>query len=766
MQSIFLVTGIDSSRRTILLFNSYLYLPMKQIILLLFCFFKLSAGAQSGFTRNISIPVNDNGPLDLAWAGGINFPVFSEIDLNNDNTPDLFVFDRSNNRVLTFLNNGGPGTHCWQYAPQYADHFPEMNGWAFLYDYNCDNKPDLFCTNFLNNGISQYRNDSQGGNIIFTLVDSTIKYFYNGPLNTNVIASSYLVPNFVDIDGDGDMDILGQQFQCVGGFAYYKNMSMEDFGNCDSLNDYILVTNSWGDFTLRTGLSKNVVVGAWNVRCLHATNDNSFYEVARRDDTYADIYAIDIDGDGDKDALIGDSQADNSLMVLNGGNTTHATMTSQDTLFPSYNAPVKIHSFSVHSYVDADNDGKKDLIVSQREYEDKSGVYFYKNIGTNSVPNFNYVLNNFLQNEMIDVGESATPVLFDYDGDGLNDLVIGNKLMTTSDTTTVTGLTLYRNTGTLSSPAFEFITDDYAGLHSLHLTGQIFPAFGDIDGDNDIDMILGLDDGHLMYFMNDAGPGVPASFSNPVYPYMSIDVGQASTPQLVDLNKDGMLDLVIGGKNGLVKYFENIGSTVFPVFSSTATNDTLGGINVQTPATPDGYSVPFVFKQGGVTRMLVSSMKGDIYLYGNIDGNIAGNFSILDTVLTKIGGSRYGYNLSVSGGDLNNDTLVDILVGFYGGGVQVYYQDNLTSTASSADNLESMIRVLPNPVAETLIIKSTIPTGRISCTLYDLTGRVILSQPIRGGFTIMDVSGITQGTYLLRIISGKATFSKKVIIER
>ena len=78
---------------------------MKLLFTLLFCYFSLFVNAQSGFTLNTSIPVNQNGPLDLAWAGGINFPVFSEIDLNNDNTADLFVFDRSNNRILTFINN-------------------------------------------------------------------------------------------------------------------------------------------------------------------------------------------------------------------------------------------------------------------------------------------------------------------------------------------------------------------------------------------------------------------------------------------------------------------------------------------------------------------------------------------------------------------------------------------------------------------------------------------------------------------------------------
>ena len=72
------------------------------------------------------------------------------------------------------------------------------------------------------------------------------------------------MPNFDDVDGDGDMDILGQQFFCVGSFAYYKNLSMEQFGVCDSINKYALETYAWGRFALRSGLYSNVAVGTYN----------------------------------------------------------------------------------------------------------------------------------------------------------------------------------------------------------------------------------------------------------------------------------------------------------------------------------------------------------------------------------------------------------------------------------------------------------------------------------------------------------------------
>ena len=737
---------------------------MKNIAVILFFVFSVSASAQIHFTRNISIPFSDNGSLQHASAGGLNYPMFSEIDLNDDNVNDLFVFDRSNNRTLTFINNGNSGTNCWDYAPQYADFFPVMSGWAFLYDYNCDSQPDLFTTSYTNNGIAQYRNDSQGGNVVFTLVDSSIDFFYNHPLHTNIIASSLLTPNFNDIDGDGDMDIIGLQLTCVGGFAYYKNMSMEHYGTCDSLSDYFLITNSWGQFTLRPGAYRSVAVGNWNVNCFQSNQEFS-YELARRDDTYASIFTIDIDGDNDKDAIIGDSQANNSLLVVNGGNSTMATMVSQDTLFPSYDQPVRINSFATHSYVDADNDGVKDLIVTQREYENKKGVYYYRNTGTNSTPVFNFIIDNFLQGQMVDVGESATPVFFDYDSDGLLDIIIGNEFLTVSDTTYTTGLTLFRNTGSATVPEFEFITSDYAGINSLNLAGQIFPAFGDLDGDMDVDMIIGQDDGKINYFLNTAGAGMPAIFATPIYSYMNIDVGNAATPQLFDLNKDNKIDLVIGNKNGFLKYYENLGSAAIPFFSTTPTIDTLGDIRVN-PVSVDGYAVPFLFDQGGATKLVVSSMQGDIYFYENIDGNLSGSFTVTDTILSAIGGRRYGYNLSVSGGDINNDSLVDLLVGFYSGGLQIYLQDNTTSLNNSANYYEKNVQVFPNPVSGDLIVHFRSDPESINYILYDLSGQIISADKLKGRYSSIDVSKISPGNYFLYLVFKDAVMTKKIVIQQ
>lgn len=716
------------------------------------------SSAQYGFRKDTSIPVSNGvGSLQLPWAGGLNYTQFSSIDLNQDGLNDLFVMDRHNNRITTYLNNGTTGTNSWVYAPQYEGLFPEVNGWAILYDYNCDGKPDLLTTTFRNNGIMLYRNNSQAGNLSFSIIDTTIDAQSQFG-QFNIFASGFLVPEFNDIDSDGDMDIITQQFTCVGGYAFYRNRSMEDYGVCDSLDKYELVTNAWGKFAIRSGAFAQVAVGQFNINCQSESPIDQGYELARRDDTFANIFTIDIDNDGDKDAIVGDSQTDNSLLVINGGTAGNALMVSQDTLFPSYDNPVKLKSFTTHQYVDADNDGVKDLLISQSEYRNYNGIMFYKNTGSTALPQFDYIRSDFLQDQMIDVGEGAAPVFFDADADGLLDMIIGNRKITLNDSTEETGLTLYRNTGSLTQPEFTFVTDDYMTFRQYPYIGTLNPAFGDLDGDGDQDMILGLDDGRMVYWENCSSPGQPAVFCTALPYYMSIDVGNAASPHLIDLKRDGKLDLVVGNKNGVLKYYENFGSTTIPFFSTAPTVDTLGDIVLQSVNATDGFADPYFFEYNGSFRAAVACMKGDVYLYGNIDNNVGGTWTPLDTIVANTLGNRYGYNLTVAGGDINGDTMTDLVIGLFTGGVQIYLQEDSATGIAAVDEIQ--FQLFPNPANDQFVIRSE-RSGIYRVT--DITGKTVLTGNINGGYAIVSVQQLSAGMYFVNIDRSR---SVKLIISR
>src|SRR5437016_5889924 len=80
---------------------------MKKIVLL--CLFAplFATGQHNVWHFNPNITVTRYGDtLQMPWAGGLNFPLFSSIDLNQDGKADLFIYDRDNNRMMCLISNG------------------------------------------------------------------------------------------------------------------------------------------------------------------------------------------------------------------------------------------------------------------------------------------------------------------------------------------------------------------------------------------------------------------------------------------------------------------------------------------------------------------------------------------------------------------------------------------------------------------------------------------------------------------------------------
>ena len=734
--------------------------------------------SQTTFDRVTSIPVDEGGMLRNAWAGGINFPWISEIDLDGNGTPDIFLYDKYNNRILTFLNNGAPSaSQAWDYAPDYATKFPPINKWVFLYDYNCDGKADLFTLSnaFQCSGVMAYKNVSTPGNLQWLKVDTCMKEMFF-TITQNIFASPISIPHFVDYDNDGDMDILGYNTIPDGRIVYHKNYSMENFGNCDSLK-YKLETLCLGNFALKIG-------GTNVVQCFHCPcrmrrpgtqvigseypHGSRYYEepsydpseAARLDDTISGLTAIDLDGDGNKELLVGDIGSPNTLMIHNGG----ADMDAQDTLFPNYDTPALFNTFHYHTFIDVDNDQKKDLLVMPNDGENRKGIWLYKNSGTNSVPVFHLESINFLQGQMIDVGADACPVLFDYNSDSLLDLVISKSIYDSTNGTFQTGLYLYRNNGSSTNPSFIFETDDFAGLGAANLyVSPTYPAFGDLDDDGDQDMIIGNEDGTLHYYQNTAGPGNVAAFATPVANYSGIDIGKFATPQLFDLNKDGKLDLVIGGQRGFINYFRNRGTPASPLFDAIPQEDTLGCINLQVIGSTDGYTVPFFYDSLGVTRLVVSNETGNVFQYDQIDGNLGGCFHQSGVLFSPPESNRIKFNLTVGGGDLNGDGLTDLVLGQSTGGVEVRYQHN--PTAGIGETSATSLEIFPNPVQQALFIRRPANSSRgARLVIHDVCGRLVAGFSITDLWLTVDVSGWSSGVYVASVLTDRGAVQGKFIV--
>jgi hypothetical protein len=369
---------------------------------------------------------------------------------------------------------------------------------------------------------------------------------------------------------------------------------------------------------------------------------------------------------------------------------------------------------------------------------------------------------------MLDFGAGAYPVFFDIDRDGLTDLLIGNygyydtsyydqfMILHTEQTGKIAYL---RNTGTAAHPAFTFMDRDFGGVSGLGLKGLV-PAFGDLDGDNDADMLLGCEDGTIISYLNTANQGEPMNLVLSQLNFQGIDVGSFSTPQLFDLDHDDKADLIIGEKGGNLNYYRNTGTLQQPSF--TLETDSLGKINVTDYSVSlDGYSVPCFYRDAlERTHLLVGSEQGDIFYYTGIDGNLEGEFTKSDTLAGLIGLQEFeqdrGYRSAPALSDLNQDGHPELITGNFSGGLEYFAGSDFPPVSGFSENNLSVPCVTVFPVPSSGQINIIVPeTGSwriIGLKIISADGRVIFDDDYNNEIKItVDTTFMIKGLFIYQI---------------
>lgn len=713
----------NSSPHVFLSYSVFLSMNVFKWLLIFLPILPSSVNAQLTYTFQNDIEVVQNGiSIPQPFAGGFVAPQYSTIDLNFDGMDDLFVFDRASSKISTFLFQEGK----YVYAPQYESLFPTgLKNWVLLRDYNCDGKVDLFTSSLF--GMSLYENISIS-ELSWELKYQTINTEgSNG--QTNLQVSSLDLPAIIDVDNDGDLDILNFNFATGEGIEFHKNMSVENSNLCEL--DLVRVTKRYGDFEECT--CETYVFGT--DECL--TSGREEHSGGKT------ILSFNNSNQLVQDLIIGQEYCLLPGYLPNSGTTDQAKMTNVSFDFPDINNPLRMEYPAFYA-LDLYNNDSIELVASPnsyvadgtQNYEGLSFLYEQDNQGE-----YHLLTDNFLKEEMIDVGHKSAPVFVDIDFDGDEDLIIGN-----GKTEEGASLWLYENIGSATNPSFEKITDDYLnfkndGIESIKL--QVF----DIDANGFKDLVLYKVAGNEMI------TEVLLHTGNPITPYSKLNASLLALPDLSIW--DSPFYFGLGNQTGLIIGKQG-GSLEFYTTSGDLTNATWQLVSSEYLGIKEDFSKRNL-------RVLVADLNGDgmedmlsyndsgeaLVYYDFISKNDPESLKGKDISTDNLFNLSFGKLANPSVANVYGTLEPSLAFGLLQGGINLLKN---TQSTNGSNELPLKVIVYPNPIENYQTLIQANKKSRVR--VLDALGKQILKPiDLLGGEQKILQLELDEGVYFVEVVS-------------
>jgi hypothetical protein len=431
------------------------------------------------------------------------------------------------------------------------------------------------------------------------------------------------------------------------GLANQEGEIRLDQGQGDLVSNLTFTSNNWDQYQLLT------VVGKPDQQ----VDGNKSYQIQARtisaDANYQNLTALIGVSNNNVDTNVSGANTQQldptlPLVTIMGGNVTISETSGQTELQISLDKPAPQGGV----YVLFTLEGSKALL--NQDY----------NI-TNNTTYFNQITNSSDPLNGISVSRSS-PAFGDLDKDGDLDLIVGK-----SDGT----IKVFNNIGNSISPEFVELTETNNPFNSIGVGTNSTPVLADLDKDGDLDITIGTGGGEIQYYENISNStgvkfGIRSGGNNP---FDGIDVGDNSIPTLGDLDSDGDLDAIIGVKDGTIKYYQNTGTSSKPSFTvTTSTQDPFNLIDIGNNSSPNLADID----KDGDLDLFVGAADGKVYLYRNTGSSTQPSFTA-DTTGHPAQSWRVSNDSKPVIVDLDNDGNLDAVIGAGDGRLQ--YQKQLTA---------------------------------------------------------------------------------------
>jgi hypothetical protein len=573
-------------------------------------------GGQNRYLRHIApftVLDADGVPFEQPFLGGLNIPRPQLIDIDADGDNDLFIQEESGS-IMFFENRPGDTPQFRWQTDRYQD--LDVGEWYRFVDLDRDGDADLLAERPFSY-VRYYRNDGTPESARFVEAADSLKDTNGVPL----FSDRQNIPNATDIDCDGQIDLLIGRL--IGTVTRYEETGTDANG----VPRFQHITDSFEDIEIVAQLGSR-----------HGANTMALG---------------DVDNDGDEDLFWGDYFEAGILFLENTGTCRSPSLNGNPRPFP-IDDPLATSGYNAPTVGDVDGDGDEDLLVGVL-----GGAF---NPNTTTTDNLHYLeqlasggfearTSRFIS--MLDLGGETIPVVVDLDGDGDLDLLVGNKI---EQGDPLNGkLYRYINQGSAQAPAFS-----PAGALDVGTGYHLLPAFGDLDGDGDLDAIVGTWEDQLRMYRNDATDGsIALTLADSAV--VTLTRGRNATPAVGDVDGDGDLDLFVGESSGAVNYYENTGDVRRPEF--TLISDEYQDIDVGRRSMPVLRDID----QDGDLDLLVGSESEGIHIFRNDGTPAAAVFVAAGTLELE----DFGF-AAPAFADLDGDGDDDVLLGGTRGGLWFY----------------------------------------------------------------------------------------------